>query len=108
MLEVTAPANEVVLSLWEGEHSIKVEQPAPKASNGDAADDDDDDFEEEPTKAAECKAVKNLTNLSVRINAQDDKTSTVRVTLQVALDGKGSISARQVGDAKAETFKAGF
>lgn len=112
MLEVNAPSKEVVLSLWEGENSVHVEQPPAKEANGDknADDESDDDFEEEPTKTAVSKATNLLCNLAVKVNSPDgeEKPQRVRVTLIVGKDGKGTISAQQVSVSGAELFKADF
>lgn len=113
MFEVNAPTKDVVLSLWEGENSVHVEQPPAKdrsAKKADGESDEDDDFEEEPTKTAVSKATRVLCNLAVKVSSADgeEKPQRVRVTLLVEKDGKGSLSAQQVSAGGAEVFKASF
>lgn len=112
MLEVNAPKNasEVALSLYEGEHSIHVEQPPAKESNG-GDEDSEDDFEEEPTKTAVCQATSPLAALAVSVkpsaDGESEQNQRINITLTVGVDGKGSIVAQQAADG-AQQFKASF
>lgn len=109
-LEVPAGsgAAQVLLSLWEGSHEIKVEAPEPKkkAAGGffsrKADDDEDDDDEPEDVRTAIVKPTAALADLVVSVDTKPEgkgkkaSPSKVRVTIVVNAAGKGSASAVQL------------
>ena len=115
-----AASIEVVLSLWEGKHSIKVEEPVAKPANGKKAptaaagsddDEDEDEEEEEPVKSLESRAVNRLVDLVLKVDGsksgkgRHEATTPVKVTVVVGKDGSGSLSGQQ---GSGEVFKTDF
>ncbi|KAK4703944.1 hypothetical protein P7C70_g2266, partial [Phenoliferia sp. Uapishka_3] len=121
IIDLDVPAGsgsaQVLLSLWEGSHEIKVEAPEAKKKPGffsrKADDDEDEDDEPEDVRTAIVKPVKALADLVVSVETKPEgkgkKTapSKVRVTIVVNAAGKASASAVQLR-AGAETVSAEF
>ncbi|KAL8278994.1 hypothetical protein RQP46_008663 [Phenoliferia psychrophenolica] len=107
---------QVLLSLWEGSHEIKVEAPEAKKKAGffsrKADDDEEDDDEPEDVRTAIVKPTKALADLVVAVETKPEgkkakSPSKVRVTIVVDAAGKGSATATQLR-AGAPTVTATF
>lgn len=103
----------VVLSLWEGKHEIKVEEPAKKTNGKKAADSEDESEDEQPTRTPVVKADRQLVDLSLKVDATlkgegaRAATRSIKITLVVGKDGKGKVTALQ-NKKGAEAFTAEF
>ncbi|KAM0752239.1 actin-like ATPase domain-containing protein [Meredithblackwellia eburnea MCA 4105] len=121
-LEIPAGSTQVLVSLWEGAHEIKVEKPEPKAKKTESAggvagffgkkkeveeDDEDDEDEDEETRTAVVKATHALADLTVNVDSSKTPAPKVRVTIIVDANGKGTATGVQLKSG-AETASAQF
>ncbi len=96
-------SGDVLIGIMEGERSIKVTKPEPKAkaaTNGtkdDDEDDDDDDSEDEEAEEVREKIWKPKSKLAEFVFRGLKKGSKVEVTVNVDAELSVSITARQVG-----------
>lgn len=98
--------SEVLLSLWEGSHEVKVEAPEPKKKAGffsrKADEDEEDDDEPEDVRTAIVKPTKAVADLVVAVETKPEGKgkkgvpAKVRVTIVVDAAGKGSATAVQL------------
>jgi len=110
----TNSSSSVVLSLWQGKHSIQIEQPKTNGSkaNGKKNDDSEDEDEPEEIKHAIVKADSLVANLVCKVNGESKgkgrnaEPEKVRVTLVVGKEGKGSLQGQQ--GKTGEVFKIEF
>lgn len=116
-IEIQVPEGEkeatVALSLWEGKHEIKVEEPAPKTNGKKSSESDEESEDEEPTRTPVVKADRQLVDLSLKVDATlkgegaRAATRAVKVTIVVGKDGKGKVTALQ-NKKGAESYSAEF
>lgn len=112
IIEVEVPAGtgsaQVLLSLWEGVNSIKVESPVKKAKSGGgffglgaSKDEDEDEDEEEDTRTAIVTPKSPLADLVIDVENKvvgKKAVPKVKITLIVDASGKGSVEAIQLRD----------
>ena len=113
IIDIAVPAgsstSSVLLSLTEGTHSIKVEDPAKKAKAGffSRAKNDDEDEDDEPEEirtAIITPASVGLVDVEVPVTLSK-QSAPVRVTLVVDAEGRGTVVAQQ---GEGESVKGSF
>lgn len=117
-LDIPASATQVLVSLAEGQHSIKVEQPPKKEVKKSGGffsrskpedDEDDEDDEEDEIRTSIVESKKALADLVVDVDGSKKgpkgKSTKVRVSVVVVVGGKGTVSAIQLVDGAKEVSK---
>lgn len=93
---IELPARDKALvSLWEGSHDVHVEAPPPREKTDDDDSEEEDD-EDEEIRTAFVRPTQVIAE--VVVDVADDR---VGLTIEIDAAGKGSLTARSAGEAKA-------